>query len=215
MFFPGPRHHAGSRGVNAAPAELRAVTRALDDYHGDWAIAGGWAIDLFLGRTTRQHGDVDVAVFRDEQHVLRASFPEWEFRLAVDGELVEWKRDHYLELPLHEVHASTPSGTIEFLLNDRRADRWVYRRDSRVERSLADSVLRADIVPILAPEIVLLYKSKNPRATDETDLANVAPVLSADARAWLVSALELSSPGHAWAEVLAQTSVGERSTSRQ
>jgi hypothetical protein len=190
-------------------AHLRAVIEALAGYQGAWAIGGGWAIDLFLGRTTRPHADVDVVVFRDEQHLLRSSFPEWDFRLAIDGELVAWEAGHRLELPQHEIHASTPAGTIEFLLNERRDDRWVYRRDSRVERPLVDAILRSTTAPFLAPEIVLLYKSKNPRETDEADFTSVAPILPVGARAWLISALQLSSPGHAWTEALARTSARE------
>ena len=33
-----------------------------------WAVAGGWAIDLHLGRQTREHGDLEVAI-------PRADFP--------------------------------------------------------------------------------------------------------------------------------------------
>jgi Aminoglycoside-2''-adenylyltransferase len=32
--------------------------------HVPWWIAGGWAIDLFLGRQTREHEDLDVLILR-------------------------------------------------------------------------------------------------------------------------------------------------------
>ena len=188
--------------MSQQPADLGAVIDTLAVYHGQWAIAGGWAIDLFLGRTTRSHADVDVAVFRDEQSELRATFPQFEFRLAIDGELVDWERARVLELPLHEIHAISPIGTIEFLLNERRDDRWIYRRDARIDRPLSRTILRSSSGPILAPEIVLLYKSKNPRATDNADLANTIPQLPTEARAWLATALELSAPGHPWIQRL-------------
>ena len=113
--------------MSSQPAELCAVIDTLAAYRGRWAIAGGWAIDLFLGRATRPHADVDVAVFRDEQRQLRATFPHFDFRLAIDGELAPWESERLVELPLHEIHAITPVGTIEFLLNERRDDYWVYR----------------------------------------------------------------------------------------
>ena len=173
--------------MNKQPADPGPVIHTLAAYRGTWAIAGGWAIDFFLGRKTRAHADTDVAVFRDEQSKLRASFPEWEFRLAINGELVPWESERVVELPLHEIHALTPLGTIEFLLNERRGDDWVYRRDSRIQRPLAHAILWAAGVPVLAAEIVLLYKSKDPRPSDSADLANAAPHLSADARAWLTA----------------------------
>ena len=37
-------------------------------------IAGGWALDLALGRQTRAHEDVDVAVLRSEHEQLREFF---------------------------------------------------------------------------------------------------------------------------------------------
>ena len=188
--------------MSSSLAELQLVIDVLGGYEGRWAIAGGWAIDLFLGRPTRPHEDVDVAVFRDEQSELRATFPNFEFRLAIDGQLVDWERGHVLELPLHEIHAVTPVGTIEFLLNERRDDHWVYRRDARIERPLGTAILPSISGPILAPEIVLLYKSKQPRLTDDADLANAIPRLPTEARAWLAAALELSARGHPWIERL-------------
>ena len=98
--------------MSSAPAELQSVIDLLGDYKGQWAIAGGWAIDLFLGRSTRAHADVDIAVFRDQQAELRATFSTFEFRLAIDGQLVDWERGRVLELPLHEIHATSPIGTI-------------------------------------------------------------------------------------------------------
>lgn len=53
-------------------------------------------------------------------------------------------------------------------------------------------------LPVLAPEIVLLYKSSSPEEYGE-DFRNVAPALSAETRAWLRRALDPVSPGHAWA----------------
>jgi len=190
--------------VSQSPAELQSVIDILGDYEGQWAIAGGWAIDLFLGRTTRPHADVDVAVFRDEQSGLRAAFPQFEFRVAIDGALVDWEIGRVVGLPLHEIHAVTPVGTIEFLLNDRRDGHWVYRRDTRIERPLTSAILRSTSGPILAPEIVLLYKSKQPRGTDDADLANTMPHLSTDAREWLLAALQLSVPDHPWIEPLTE-----------
>ena len=38
------------------------VTRRLAGVTVPWYVAGGWAIDLFLGRTTREHADLEIAV---------------------------------------------------------------------------------------------------------------------------------------------------------
>ena len=49
-----------------SPAEgfdpVLEYVRLLSDFRRPWMIAGGWAIDLFLRRVTREHEDVDIAI---------------------------------------------------------------------------------------------------------------------------------------------------------
>jgi hypothetical protein len=63
-------------------------------------------------------------------------------------------------------------------------------------------VLHCATSPFLAPEIVLLYKSKEPRATDQADFHNALPRLSIYARKWLAEALSLTSVDHPWIAML-------------
>jgi hypothetical protein len=58
-------------------------------------------------------------------------------------------------------------------------------------------------LPALAPEVALLYKSKDPRATDEADFAAAAPQLDASARHWLRDALGECYGEHPWRAALA------------
>lgn len=46
-------------------------------YSLPWYVAGGWAVDLFLGRRTRPHEDIEVAVLRRDQGSLRHAFEGW------------------------------------------------------------------------------------------------------------------------------------------
>ena len=75
-------------------------------FDGQWGIAGGWAIDLFIGKETRPHSDVEVAIFREDQHLLKQTLPDWSFEKAVKGELISWKEE-WLELPVHEIHGDS------------------------------------------------------------------------------------------------------------
>ena len=43
-----------------APVQPDELAPVLERFAFPWWIAGGWAIDLALGRSTRAHGDVDV-----------------------------------------------------------------------------------------------------------------------------------------------------------
>jgi putative ABC transport system permease protein len=53
---------------------LKASLRPLQGLTCPWFVAGGWALDLFLGRVTRPHHDVDIALFREDQRQLRSHF---------------------------------------------------------------------------------------------------------------------------------------------
>ena len=79
-------------------------------------------------------------------------------------------------------------------------DTWVYRRDPRIRRPLAELDGPASDASrrVLAPEVQLLHKSKAPRAKDESDFAAMAAELAPSQRAWLADALALTSPDHPW-----------------
>jgi hypothetical protein len=182
---------------------VRAIAR-MRDFAGPWGFAGGWAIDLFLGYQSRPHGDIDVAILRTDQRPLRI-LAFGRVQQVVSGRLLEWPPDHELELPVHEVHVAWPDGLeVEFLLNecDAATGDWVFRRDTRVRRCLAATFRAGPIAPYLAPEVVLLYKSKAPAPKDDADFAAVLPRLDAEQCRWLHHALAMSDPGHPWLESL-------------
>lgn len=174
-------------------------------YAAPWAIAGGWAIDLALGSVSRVHADVDLAVFRDDQRVLREHLAEWRWEYVDDGVLVPWGKDQWLALPVHELYATSAGGSrIEILLNERDGDDWLFRRDPRVRLPLVRAIVTsASGLPAFAPEVALLYKSKDPRATDEADFAAAVPRLDASARQWLRDALGECYGEHPWSAALA------------
>ena len=168
-----------------------------------WWVAGGWALDLFMGATIRPHGDIDVAILRRDQARLRSHLPGWEIRVAVpERGLLRWPEDQWLDPPLHGLWAK-PAGEVpwacEFLLNDASETDWVYRRDPRITYPLPALIASTSHgIPCLPPEIVLLYKSKNPRPEDEMDFRAVRPHLTPPAIDWLSRALTLIDPGHPW-----------------
>jgi hypothetical protein len=102
---------------------------------------------------------------------------------------------------VHEIHLGWSSGSrLEILLNeyDAASHEWIYRRDGRVRRELSRSFTRFQGFSCLAPELVLLYKSKAPREHDEMDFRAALPHLSRERREWLADALTTSAPGHPW-----------------
>jgi GrpB-like predicted nucleotidyltransferase (UPF0157 family) len=188
---------------------VAAVAQELAGYGGLWLISSGWALDLFLGRVTRVHHDVDVVVNRHEQLALREHLVGrgWRFVTPLDGRLEPWPEHMRLELPRHQVHAHRSGEFIDFLLTDLAGGVWRYRRDPAVVRNLDRAMLRSSQgIPFLAPELVLLFKSKNTgkgeRHKDQTDFGQVYPHLSSEAKAWLRWALVATDPAHPWIPLL-------------
>jgi len=197
MIAPADGDAAGSFDL------LLPYAAALAALPCSWAVASGWAVDLFLGRVTRDHFDVDVAVCRDDQAEVYAALrgAGWSLEKVVAGRLERWDGER-LDLPVHEVHARRPRGEpahLELLLNEGDAARWRYRRAPAISRPRARAELRsAGGIPFLAPELVLLFKSAHLRPRDELDFAACLPALAPEPRAWLHEALASLDPAHPW-----------------
>ena len=184
------------------------VASELKDASFLWYISGGWALDLFLGQVHRAHHDVDVVVSRSAQMKLQRHMTGrgWALVTPFEKRLELWLPDMELELPRHQVHAHRGNDFIDFLLTEIN-EVWIYRREPSVIRSLEKMGLSTEGgIPYLAPELVLLFKSKNTsnreRANDELDFERTLPHLDAERRAWLHWALVASSPDHPWIKKL-------------
>jgi hypothetical protein len=184
------------------PLSLEDVRALLRGAAFPWWIAGGWALDLHLGRQTRPHSDVDIAILREDQQKLAEHLAAWEFEYVdmAANRRVAWTGTEQLRLPIHELWAR-PSGAdawqAEFLLNERRDDQWVFRRDPSISRSF-ERFPKKDGLPFLPPEIVLLYKSSKLTPTNQTDYAVALDSLDEAGCAWLRQAIAKSDPAHPW-----------------
>lgn len=187
------------------PLSPAAVGDLLGGLSAPWWIAGGWALDLYAGRRLRRHEDIDVAVLRHDLGALAGQLDGWELHAAVGpGELRRWHGEA-LQPHVHELWARPGADepwACEFLLEDALGDEWRFRRDPRVRLPVGRLGALRDGLPLLAPEVALLYKAKAPDATGAADLAAVLPLLDESRRAWLAAALHLAHPGHEWIERL-------------
>lgn len=48
---------------------------------------------------------------------------------------------------------------MEFLFNQRDEQFLILSEDNKIKRNLSNAVIKKDEVPLLSPEVVLLYKS--------------------------------------------------------
>jgi hypothetical protein len=186
-------------------SDLVRAAKIMYGFGGRWGIAGGWAIDLFVGRQVRPHADIDVAILRDDQARLRDRLSDARVEKVVDGQLVPWGSGERLELPIHEVHVSWPDGLhLEFLLNewDSASEEWMFRRDPRIRRAVDTVFSMGRGLPRLAPEVVLLYKSKGSEPKDDSDFSAAVPLMTPEQRQWLRHALAATQPEHPWLATL-------------
>ena len=182
------------------------ITALMQNFQSDWYIAGGWAIDLYLGEISRPHEDIEIAIFRRNQIALQNYLKDWLLRKVENSVSTVWRRNEFLELPVHEIHCfreTCEPQSFEVLLNERNEDKWIYRRNQRVVKSLADIYLTTDSgIRFLCPEIVLLYKSKNPRTKDHQDFESVVEHLDVESKKWLANALAICDLKHDWLQKL-------------
>jgi len=193
-----------------------------------WFVAGGWAIDCFLGRITRVHHDVDILVFRRDQSLLHSTLAEFPLRRVIPhpeglmnrGTMAQWSVGEQLELPLHQInvyrtadeHLARADTAVtdperrwwfQIMLGETDEDDWVYRRNPAIRRPLRQIGSHPpDGLPHLAPEIVLLFKSKQMLGHDRADFDSALPAMDSESRQWLRRALLRTAPDHEWLRAL-------------
>jgi hypothetical protein len=167
------------------PAE---VADRLAGVRTPWYVGGGWAVDLFLGRTTRPHGDLEIGVPAAGYGELCDRLPGHALDAVGDGRIwpdagpaelagtfQTWVRD-----------PATGAYVLDIMREPHDGDTWLYRRDPTIRRPYAEVVRRtADGIPYLTPELVVLFKSKAPRPKDEADFTALLPHLPPGATALL------------------------------
>lgn len=198
-----------------SPQQVAALFARLP---APWWIAGGWAIDLFLGRQAREHQDIDVQILRRDQDDVQALFDTWDVQAALQPPRDEtwpfrtWRRGETLDPASHDIWCRptpTQPWALQLMVADTREDMWLCRRSPAITRPLAAiGGISAEGIPYLAPEIQLLYKAKSPRPKDEADFLAALPALDQERRRWLKTALATVHPQHAWLDLLEEEPTG-------
>ncbi len=169
-----------------------------------WAVAAGWALDLFRGEISREHEDLEIAVPIGRFDEIEGALPELDFEVVGSGHrwplaseafgtmVQTWGRD-----TAHGVYR------VDVFREPHDGVTWHCRRDERM-RLPYDRVIATtpDGIPYLVPEIVLLFKAKHDRPKDHADFEGVLPLLRDVQRGWLAAGLARVHPGHVWLERL-------------
>ena len=63
------------------------VARHLAGITAPWCVAAGWALDLFRGTQTREHGDIEIAAPAAAFPEIRDRFPTCAFDAVSSGRI--------------------------------------------------------------------------------------------------------------------------------
>jgi len=181
------------------PRELPAL---FDGTPVPWAVAGGWAIDLFLGEQTREHEDTEVAIPRRCFAAVRSLLTKYRLYWARSGRVIALADDEEPPPPWHQVwicDPSVPTWRMDLFLEDGDGTNWVSHRDSRFTMPYARAIRRTrEGIPYLAPETVLFAKARHTRDKDQADFDHAYPRMEHAARVWLRDAMIAVHPDHPW-----------------
>lgn len=184
------------------PLSIEEIRIRFEAVSIPWWIAGGLALDLFLGWETRPHADVDIEMFRSDRDVLFDVFPDWDLHLISSGELTSFNRGQEVAPDVFGVWGRPGPAepwAVEIMLADGDLTEWMFRRDNAIALFGDQLVMRtADGVPYCTPEVQLLYKAKMARPKDDIDFARCLHRLTYSQRGWLSDAIARSESEHPW-----------------
>jgi hypothetical protein len=106
-----------------------------------WFVAGGWAIDLFLGKRTHDHEDLEIAVAYSFFESLLLRFPEFDFWVPQGEHKLTPMNTETLAGESHQTWAYDRSAQVwrfDVFREPHDGDTWICRRDASIRRPYPD-----------------------------------------------------------------------------
>lgn len=177
-----------------------------------WAVCGGYALELFAGKDIRPHGDIDLCLPESARgdviaFLLDRGWQIYEYRGM--GKVKPIRHPSYSEpgrnlmalldgCPLVQFYPCEEEGLLyhQFTPGMTEVDFLDLLFSPTQERPF----LMQDGLPLIAPEVALLYKAALPdEESARLDYAAVYPLLGSNRMAWLRAELTARYPsGHPW-----------------
>src|SRR5712691_9606214 len=139
------------------------AARALAGVDVPWAVAAGWAIDLFLGTERREHDDLELAVPAARFREIIGALSELEFHVIGPGTAVPVdEAGDLLERHHRTWGLDRPANCwrVDVSREPSEGDTWICRRDKQIRLPYSEVIEHTkEGIPYLRPEIVLLFKA--------------------------------------------------------
>ncbi len=209
---------------------IKELAKHLNDIDIKWYLCGGLAIDEYIEKQTRTHKDVDITVsFNDAESCIKylkakgwiifapigsGRFVEVDVALNSDEyyfdniwcfkEDADFIRTKAVEGPISYLEYAEREQKeldfIEVMFNKIEKDTFYYDKNHDITMSLDKVGVEKDGILLLAPEIILLHKTRNPSSSSyKSDFDNAFAKLSDDRRKWLLDAMSIEyKDGHQW-----------------
>lgn len=209
---------------------LEDLSSHLYDMDVEWHLCGGFAIDYYLGQITRAHKDIDITVSFDDIKVcvdyLKSKGWEidapvgngrfvavefaiknsdlyfdniWCYKKDADFIKVE-KTDGVFKYMKFVNREQTELDFIEVLFNKVENGIFYYQKNNNIVLDIDKAFIKKQGISILAPEVILLYKSRSHENEDyKHDFDMVIDKLEKERYNWLMNAMKIEYPkGHPW-----------------
>jgi hypothetical protein len=185
------------------PLSVAEAVRLFADAPFAWGLAGGYAVEQFVGAPIRAHGDVDVIMFRDEQQLVQGWLKDWHLYAAdPPGTLRPWLTNEYLPYGIHDIwghQIGMSAWQLQIMLAEAERDEWFSRRNHLIRGQRNELLTVYHGVPCVRIEVQLMYKAHHCLPKDEADFQACVPLLRPEAKQWLKDQLLLLYPdGHTW-----------------
>jgi hypothetical protein len=190
--------------------EPETIAGLLAGVGGRWFVVGGWALDLFHGRRTREHEDLEIATPMWDFDLIRSRLAAYEFFVAGREGFwpVEGAGPAYFEYQQTMVRdPSNGKWRVDVMRIPDDGANWICSLDRSIQCPYDDAITTTpDGIPYLRPEMVLLFKGLQTRPKDQSDFEVAAPLLTPRSRTWLATALtRTKGKDHPWIPTLTES----------